>query len=307
MTPSQISLHVYLDFDSTVVLQDAGNALLAHEMGYEELKRINRLPETEIGKISLRKAEDMKWTHIRLDVKDAADILVDPEQDVLLEEREQRHEEELRHLQDIQHEMEEMTTTPSPPPLSSTTRMFKRIPFDERNNDASDDGYNSRSYYVQLDPGFKEFHRFCQEHGIPITIVSIGIQPLIEEMLNRYLGRGHGIVVRANGLNRKDDGSWKVLWRDSSPFGVEKGRALREARANDLKKPNTDHILWCGDGSSDFPAALVSDIVLARKNTSLEKLLRANQIPHRAFTTFDTVREAVSDWIREHPKDDFEP
>ncbi|KAF8951557.1 hypothetical protein BGZ46_003923, partial [Entomortierella lignicola] len=117
MTPSQISLHVYLDFDSTVVLQDTGNTLLAHEMGYEELKRIDRLPETEIGKISLRKAEDMKWTHIRLDVKDAADILVDPEQDVLLEEREQRHEEELRHLQDIQHETDEMTT-PSPPPLS---------------------------------------------------------------------------------------------------------------------------------------------------------------------------------------------
>ncbi|KAF9359185.1 hypothetical protein BGX26_012960 [Mortierella sp. AD094] len=285
MTPSQISLHVYTDFDSTVVLQDTGNTLLAHEMGEEELDRIDRLPETAPGQVSIRKAEDMKWNHIRFTIQEAADILVDPNDDVLLQDR----------LQQQKQESAEATTT---------STASKRISFDQRSNNQSEE----RSYCVQLDPGFRQFHRFCKEHNIPITVVSIGIQPLIEEMLNRYLGHGHGIVVRANGLTMKEDGSWKVLWRDSSPFGVEKGRAMRDARANDLKKPSTDEILWCGDGSSDFPAALASDIVLARQDTTLEKLLKANQIPHKAFTTFDTVLEAVSEWIQEHPKsEDFEP
>lgn len=73
--------------------------------------------------------------------------------------------------------------------------------------------------------------------------------------------------------------------------------ALREARANDLQNPTTDKILWCGDGSSDFPAALSSDIVLARQNTSLEKLCRANSIPHRSFATFATVQEMAQEWL----------
>ncbi|KAF9577152.1 hypothetical protein BGW38_007825, partial [Lunasporangiospora selenospora] len=129
------------------------------------------------------------------------------------------------------------------------------------------------------------------------------IQPLIEDALNRYLGEDHGIEVRANGLTTNEDGSWRVLWRDSSPFGVEKGRALREARKNDLEEPLNDHILWCGDGKSDFPAALEADVVLARENTPLEKLCRANQIPHKAFTNFSTVRESVEEWVREHRPD----
>ncbi|KAF9573058.1 hypothetical protein EC968_009108 [Mortierella alpina] len=260
MISPQVALHVYTNFDSTVVLEDTGNTLLEHEIGAKELERLDRLPETNPGHISLRKAEDMKWQNLRLTLQEAADILVGP-------------------LDGLQ-------------PSSS------RIPFDQKDGSMG----TTRSYQVRLDPAFKEFHRFCRQHQVPITVVSIGIQPLIEEILNRHLGVDHGIEVRANGLTVREDGSWKVVWRDSSPFGVEKGRALREARANDLENPTLDQILWCGDGSSDFPAALVADIRLARQNTTLEKLLRANQITHRAFTTFKTVQETVEDWLREHPE-----
>ncbi|KAF9417832.1 hypothetical protein BGZ76_004485, partial [Entomortierella beljakovae] len=275
MTPSQISLHVYTDFDSTVVLQDTGNHLLAYEMGQEELDRIDHLPETQAGQISLRKAEDMKWERIRLSIQEAADIVIDPRVNV-----------------SSNQQSNGSGSRGSSTSTSSSSHSRNKAPFDPE----------ERSYYVQLDPGFKQFHSYCQENNIPITIVSIGIQPLIEEMLNRYLGEGHGITVCANGLTFKEDGSWRVLWRDSSPFGVDKGRAMREARINDLKNPSTDKILWCGDGSSDFPAALASDIVLARKNTSLEKLLRANHIPHKVFTTFDTVTETAREWIQKNPK-----
>ncbi|KAF9194123.1 hypothetical protein BGZ51_001102 [Haplosporangium sp. Z 767] len=215
MVTPPIALHIYTDFDSTVVLEDSGNNLLAHEMGIEELQRIDRLPKVDPGNVSLRRAEDMKWGRINITVKEAVDIL---------------------------------------------TGTSDRVSFDKSNgNEAAD-----RSYRVPIDPAFKQFHRYCKDHQIPITIVSI-------------------------------------------PYGVEKGRALREARANDLQNPSSDHILWCGDGSSDFPAALVANNVMARKNTNLEKLCRANQIPHHSFTTFERVQEVVEEWMREHPRQPLEP
>ncbi|KAG0251336.1 hypothetical protein BGZ95_006919, partial [Linnemannia exigua] len=208
-SPPSISLHVYTDFDSTVVLTDTGNSILAHQIGHKELDRIDRLPETDAGRISIRKAEDMKWDNLRLSVSQAADILVRREDCINLQN-------------------EDGTTGPWK--LPEATEGFNPVPFDDRQEQQQQSGDNSMddkvndNYRVRLDPGFRAFHRYCQENQIPITVVSIGIQPLIEELLNRYLGVDHGITVRANGLTTRPDGTWKVLWRDSSPFGLEKGR-----------------------------------------------------------------------------------
>lgn len=73
-------LHVYTVFDSIVVLQDTVNTLLSRELGQSELQRIDTLPylpEATVGRVSRRKAEDMKWGHIRKSIKEAADILAD--------------------------------------------------------------------------------------------------------------------------------------------------------------------------------------------------------------------------------------
>lgn len=160
-----IELHVYTDFDSTVVLTDTGDSILAHQMGHKELDRIDRLPETEPGRVSLRKAEDMKWDHLRLSVKEAADILVSPEDNVLLQQ---------------QGGVSAGATTAS---TAAATEGFNRIPFDDRQQhegssveDEEEDkvveALNDK-YRVRLDPGFRQFHRFCQENRIPITIVSM--------------------------------------------------------------------------------------------------------------------------------------
>lgn len=93
----------------------------------------------------------------------------------------------------------------------------------------------------------------------------------------------------------------KPSLHSNSPFGLEKGRALREARERDLRDPSTDQILWCGDGSGDFPAALESDLVLARENTSLERLCRANNVVHTSFSTFATVQSIAEEWLQNHP------
>ncbi|KAF8936310.1 hypothetical protein BGZ47_009557, partial [Haplosporangium gracile] len=196
MTSSTVALHVYTDFDSTVVLTDTGNSILAHQLGHNELDRIDGLPESEPGRVSLRKAEDMKWNNLRLSVKEAADILVSPEDNVLLQQ-------------------DGVSTGTS----TGATEGFNRVPFDDRQQyeSATEEEVEvlNVKYRVRLDLGFRQFHAFCQENQIPITVVSIGIQPLIEEMLDRFLGVNHGIIVRANGLTTRPDGTWRILWRDS--------------------------------------------------------------------------------------------
>lgn len=162
-TPA-IALHVYTDFDSTAVLSDTGNSILAHQMGHKELDRVDRLPETEPGRVSLRKAEDMKWGRLRLSVKEAADILVSPEDNVLLQQ---------------QDGASAGTTTATA--TAAATEGFNRIPFDDRQQhggSSSDEEEEvvealNDKYRVRLDPGFRQFHRFCQENRIPITVVSM--------------------------------------------------------------------------------------------------------------------------------------
>lgn len=127
------SIHVYTDFDSTVTLRDTGDAILAHEMGQQELVRIDRLPETDPQNFSLRKAEDLKWDHVRLSIKEAVDILIGPGP----------------HATQGQIEAYEQAE--------------KRKPFDEE----------ERSYRVEIDPGFESLYRLCKEHDIPITVVSM--------------------------------------------------------------------------------------------------------------------------------------
>lgn len=127
------SIHVYTDFDSTVTLRDTGDAILAHEMGQQELVRIDRLPETDPQNFSLRKAEDLKWDHVHLSVKEAVDILIGP------------------------------GPYATPEQIAAYEQAEKRKPFDAE----------ERSYRVAIDPGFEPLYRFCKQHDIPITVVSM--------------------------------------------------------------------------------------------------------------------------------------
>jgi len=184
-SPTTVALHIYVDFDSTMVLQDTGNTLLIHEIGQQELLRLDRLPETSTpGQvITARKAEDMKWERIKLSVQEAADILIHPEDDVLAMPRPSldgtEDEASNGEMEGIRYggtrEEEATSSSSSAVPAAQTRRestssTTTRIPFDEQHGDGTAAG---RSYNVQLDPGFKEFHQYCKGQNIPITIVSV--------------------------------------------------------------------------------------------------------------------------------------
>jgi len=133
---------------------------------------------------------------------------------------------------------------------------------------------------VRLDPGFLAFYEWAASAAVPIVVLSGGLAPLIEAMLEHLLGceaRGR-IEVVANGVAvqegfesvDEDGGAWRVVFRDDSVYGHDKARAImpytkhcgRAATGYDGERPV---LLFAGDGISDLSAAGQSDLLFAKQ------------------------------------------
>ena len=72
---------------------------------------------------------------------------------------------------------------------------------------------------IQLDPGFKNFYSWCKEQGIPVIIVSSGMEPIIRAVLERLIGEEEAgkIEIIANDVKFTDEGkkgeTWEIVFR----------------------------------------------------------------------------------------------
>ena len=72
---------------------------------------------------------------------------------------------------------------------------------------------------IQLDPGFKSFHAYCKEQGIPLIIVSSGMEPIIRAVLERLIGKEEAekIEIIANDVKFTDENkvgeTWDIVFR----------------------------------------------------------------------------------------------
>jgi 2-hydroxy-3-keto-5-methylthiopentenyl-1-phosphate phosphatase len=41
---------------------------------------------------------------------------------------------------------------------------------------------------IEMDPGFKEFHQYCQANGFPFNVISAGLKPILRRVLDMTLG-----------------------------------------------------------------------------------------------------------------------
>ncbi|KAG1383364.1 hypothetical protein G6F61_001439 [Rhizopus arrhizus] len=119
----------------------------------------------------------------------------------------------------------------------------------------------------KMDPGFPSFNNYCQQNQFPVTILSSGLYPLLEEIMFKFLGeKAKKIKIVANHAEIKNR-TWKIIWRDDSIYGNDKSKSIIEAR----EKEKEDTIfIFCGDGISDISAARHADILFARKGRDLE-------------------------------------
>ncbi|KAF9911079.1 hypothetical protein BX616_010678 [Lobosporangium transversale] len=165
---------------------------------------------------------------------------------------------------------------------------------------------------VELDPGFLKFYAHVQTHKIPFSIVSCGLDIIIEKYMSWYLGEEEAkkLVILAN-YGKVVDKKWLVSYRDETPHSHDKSVCIKESKeqfkkemveqqkqrelAKETKQEQAEEhvIVFCGDGISDLSAAREADVLFARKGRNLEKYCRIHKIPFTPFDSFDQVRELI--------------
>ena len=117
---------------------------------------------------------------------------------------------------------------------------------------------------VALDPDFTKFAALCAQQGIPLTVVSDGIDYAIYRILRNH--KVSAIPVIANELLVGEDGGYSLRFPYAHPdclSGVCKCHAAKQKQGK---------VLLVGDGRSDFCLGKEADFIFARKKLLAECL-----------------------------------
>lgn len=135
-----------------------------------------------------------------------------------------------------------------------------------------------------VDPAFPVFVKLAHADGIPIEILSDGLDYAIHTILGRY--GLDWLPVTSNRLQPVAAREWGLEFPNASATcRVASGtcKCARTARAQASAK----RVLLIGDGASDFCVAEAADFVFAKGK--LIGHCRANDIPHAAIDGFADV------------------
>lgn len=130
---------------------------------------------------------------------------------------------------------------------------------------------------VEIDPGFRDFVALAQSLGVPVAVVSDGLDLVIQGALR---GAGLSLPVFANTLTWRGADRWSLAFPYSDPdCGSQSGHC--KCRSLAVDGPGA---VLIGDGRSDYCGAASADFVFAK--ASLLDHCRAAAIPHEPFTSF---------------------
>ena len=144
---------------------------------------------------------------------------------------------------------------------------------------------------ANLRPYFKELWVYCQEHGIPMAVVSQGLDFYIEALLGK--DGFSQIPVHAVKTRFTPEGltyEYRYARPGREHLGNSKGLVV------DRYRELGHYIIYIGDGLSDFEAAGKADLLFAHR-TLAEECARKN-IPFRPFTDFQDVLFALQEYSR---------
>lgn len=120
---------------------------------------------------------------------------------------------------------------------------------------------------IKLDPGFRAFFDWTRANNVPIVVLSGGMQPVIQSLLEMWLGdEARHIQVVSNdvapreGKSINEEGGWQIKFHDDSIHGHDKSIEIRKYSS----LPNRPIMLYAGDGVSDLSAAKETDLLFAK-------------------------------------------
>lgn len=139
---------------------------------------------------------------------------------------------------------------------------------------------------VRLDPYFPSFVRYCEEHRIPLHIVSDGFDFYIHRIMQRS-GLGHLPVVCNHLSFVKGEPVFNFLRQDPT---CDRCGNCKKLVYLSLKRPD-NRVVYIGDGISDHCPAEGADVVLAKGK--LLSYCREKGIPCTEFSDFGDVMAAL--------------
>lgn len=141
-----------------------------------------------------------------------------------------------------------------------------------------------------FDPAFPQFVTFCRTNGIEVTVVSDGLDRVARQVLTRA---GVEVDLISNHLESLGGDRWRLAFPHARSDCRSSAGTCKCSTVT--AKPNELRIL-IGDGHSDFCAAGVADLVLAKD--SLAEHCATAGISYRPFTDFVAAIGLVGDWIK---------
>jgi len=155
---------------------------------------------------------------------------------------------------------------------------------------------------IKLDPGFAEFFKWTKSVGIPVVVVSSGMEPIIRAIFANLIGEEDAkqLDIISNYVDVREDGHFSVRFRHpESHFGHDKSKALRPYA--ELPKDQRPGILFCGDGVSDLSAAGEGDVLFAKVipggSNDLARHCDKEKIPYLPFLSFTQVLEHTRELV----------
>ena len=136
--------------------------------------------------------------------------------------------------------------------------------------------------HIEVRPGFLEFVRYCRDTGIPLVIVSSGLDFYIETVLTQIGMRN--LELHCGQTTFGKDG---IIVSYTDPAGNIINEGSKIKYLDWLRKRDTN-ITYIGDGLSDLEAARNADHVFATSH--LLRLLNNDSIACSAFSDFFDLR-----------------
>lgn len=160
---------------------------------------------------------------------------------------------------------------------------------------------------ITLDPHFARFYEWSVAQGVPVIVLSSGMEPIIRALLQHLLGEEEGarIEIVANQPTPKPplndlniQGGWTIEYHDDSGFGHDKSLTIRpyaEAIAEIDKTGQRPTLLYAGDGVSDLSAARETDLLFAKKGHDLVTFCEREGLPFTLFEDWSQILEKTKD------------
>jgi 2,3-diketo-5-methylthio-1-phosphopentane phosphatase len=135
---------------------------------------------------------------------------------------------------------------------------------------------------AEIDAGFKAFVAALREEGVPLRIVSDGLDHAIRSVLMRH--GISGVPVAASHLVQAGERSWRLAFPQARNDCASAGATCKCAFAEAPQGLPSPAVLMIGDGASDFCAATRADLTFARGELLAHCVERG--LPHYAVADF---------------------